>query len=416
MPGLGQVRQAAESFRKALALQQRLTTEHPDNTEYRRILPILYHHLGRLEPDAQRAITYIEQAFRASEETVQQRAMPARLWLALGLARMQAGDPKSAREAFTHAPAIHARLLDLWARFLEGDIEGALATGRSQLALVEQHLTQYEERTPAYRITMYGVAGQHIGRAIMLAHPVFPNLERHAEALRSAARAVRLAERIQNFDAADGTARELLNLAYRTDAALRWDSEPAIALEELRKAAAFGDVPRADVARALRRLGRRDEAASELEAVLRETPGHGNEEAMLPSTGMSVLFYGSEADAAVFARQEMAQLRLDRGDAAGALPFLNQAVEMTERLLGARPHMTPLRARLAQCYQDLGKWYESAGQPSQALMWHKKSLSVWREWTKWGVSNPFQLRRQREAEGAVQRLERTALSAIARVP
>jgi tetratricopeptide (TPR) repeat protein len=102
----------------------------------------------------------------------------------------------------------------------------------------------------------------------------------------------------------------------------------------------------------------------------------------------------------------LGDLSLDTGDRTRALDEYRRALEIAEKEVSAKPFMIPLRRDLADCYERLGAYHAGAQQWSEAREWYRKSLTVWQEWTKWGVSSVYDQRRASEAEQAVEKYDR----------
>jgi tetratricopeptide (TPR) repeat protein len=100
-----------------------------------------------------------------------------------------------------------------------------------------------------------------------------------------------------------------------------------------------------------------------------------------------------------FTRNEMGDLLLEMGNRTGALKEYRQALAIAERAVDEMPGMMQLRRELADCYERLGYFYVSSPSKEwgQARVWYGKALAVWRDWTRYGVSSPYNIRREQEA-------------------
>ena len=65
-----------------------------------------------------------------------------------------------------------------------------------------------------------------------------------------------------------------------------------------------------------------------------------------------------------------------------------------------------LRRELADCHERLGAFYQSGGDLLLARDHYGKSLTIWRDWTKHGVSSVYNQRREKAAVLAVAGCER----------
>ena len=57
-----------------------------------------------------------------------------------------------------------------------------------------------------------------------------------------------------------------------------------------------------------------------------------------------------------------------------------------------------LRSDLADCYERLGANYAAVGDKTSAREWYAKSVEVWKNWTKWGLSSAYNIRREKARE------------------
>lgn len=65
-----------------------------------------------------------------------------------------------------------------------------------------------------------------------------------------------------------------------------------------------------------------------------------------------------------------------------------------------------LRRELADCYERLGAYYAAAHEEASAHEWYAKSVEVWRNWTKWGISSAYNIRREKAAQAYLDRFPR----------
>jgi tetratricopeptide (TPR) repeat protein len=106
------------------------------------------------------------------------------------------------------------------------------------------------------------------------------------------------------------------------------------------------------------------------------------------------------------AQNALGDLLLDAGDGTRALDEYRRALEIAEKEVAAKPFMMPLRRELADCYERVGSSHAASRQWSEARDWYRKSVTVWQEWTEWGVSSVYDQRRAREAEQAIAKYGR----------
>jgi hypothetical protein len=55
------------------------------------------------------------------------------------------------------------------------------------------------------------------------------------------------------------------------------------------------------------------------------------------------------------------------------------------------------RVDLANTFERLGRYYETVKNLRAARQSYANALGIWRDWAKYGVSGPYNLRREQEA-------------------
>ena len=55
------------------------------------------------------------------------------------------------------------------------------------------------------------------------------------------------------------------------------------------------------------------------------------------------------------------------------------------------------RRDLGEAYERYGQFHASGQDWQPARDWYQKSLDIWRNWSQFGVVNPYSVRREREA-------------------
>ncbi|MBI3209824.1 MAG: hypothetical protein HYZ37_13135 [Candidatus Solibacter usitatus] len=58
----------------------------------------------------------------------------------------------------------------------------------------------------------------------------------------------------------------------------------------------------------------------------------------------------------------------------------------------------------------LGEFHAAVKEWKEARDWYGRSLGVWQDWTKWGLSGPFDERRREQSERTVSRYGRLLLT------
>lgn len=371
MPGLGRTADALVSLRKALAIHERLV-ERYGKPEYRQPLPILYYNIGMLQTDPAQAIPYMQKGLALA------RHLPGKgkrvngptsmLLYGLGVAQLGTGDPKAALATF-RTPPFRPETIGMQPHALAamGDLETAVAGLKANIAGCEKELAKGGPGL-VRRIITYAEASQMSALASYLANPRKPNLGRSSEALTLVTRAIGLVESVAQRDPSDRSFVSELARAYRVKAAILADIEPAEAVQLCRKASAQDPGARAQSAYPLRKLGRTQEALQELTAAMADPLGD---------------------EDAILARLDLGDLRLHQGDRKSAEEAYAQALDIAQKAVTQKPNMMLLRKDLADCYERLGMW--------------DKSLAVWNEWTRWGVSSSYDRNRKLRAEKMLAR-------------
>ena len=282
----------------------------------------------------------------------------------LGETQLRSGDPKAALSSFRQAKSPDAKRGEAFALAAMGDLDQALSTLNTLIAKPEQVLPRMREGPRIYRHLAQALVRRLWRTAGILGNPREPNLGRVDEGLVYIRRAVPVAEHILRLEPKDEAAKPWLSDAYLMQAALLQERDPAKALENANQAAQVlpSAAAQSEIADALRRLGRREEALAALRRGLEITP--------------------MASETAVLIHHQL-------GDLLGDASHYQQALSIAERAVAEKPYMMALRKTLADCYEKLGQF--------------DKSLEVWKTWTQWGASSPYNERRAREAESALKR-------------
>ena len=77
-------------------------------------------------------------------------------------------------------------------------------------------------------------------------------------------------------------------------------------------------------------------------------------------------------------------------------------MRLAEKAVEERPEEMELRRELADCYEQLAEFQRAAGQRAEAREWYGKSLAIWREWKKYGVSSVYTERGEKHAVAALK--------------
>ena len=104
-----------------------------------------------------------------------------------------------------------------------------------------------------------------------------------------------------------------------------------------------------------------------------------------------------------FTESEWGDLALTVGDAVEATVHYRKAIELLEAEVARRPETMLNRRELADAYERMGALQAGSHKIEEARRWYAKSLEVWRSWTTWGVSSPYNERRELDAAALLAR-------------
>lgn len=237
----------------------------------------------------------------------------------------------------------------------------------------------------------------------LLGNPLQLNLGDPVAGIRLVRAAVELRERYAASDSMNVFARLNTSPALLSLAEFTRESEPQQSVDAYLKAIAIEDEQlkvsphnrdarraiaraRAEMALPLSKLGRTGEAEASLQAAA-------NLERKL-------------AEPRSFTELEWGDWFLRTGRRADALDHYQRAVTLANEAIERRPEQMQIRRELADCFERLGAYYAAAGDERSAHEWYVKSLDLWTNWTKWGVSSDYNRRRERTAKAAVKLYEK----------
>jgi tetratricopeptide (TPR) repeat protein len=112
-----------------------------------------------------------------------------------------------------------------------------------------------------------------------------------------------------------------------------------------------------------------------------------------------------ESNDSTRAHLALAEALAENRDAAGAAAQFQQAIGRAESRVAERPHHMPLRAELADAHERAGRFDAIRADWPSAQEHFKKALDIWRTWTQFGTSSPYNLRRERETAALLARAE-----------
>jgi eukaryotic-like serine/threonine-protein kinase len=375
--GMREPKAAAESNRKKLEIYERLLARNPNDETARLGLVQAYADIRTIESCRKS----IQIAARLAGK-LQFRYVLVSPYLYMARLQLEAGDPRAALATVAAAEERGLRrdalLLGIKAQALSaiGDLHAALA----QTEAARSTLTSLTTTGP--QVTRFAAALPHFNFAAILGDPMALNLGDRSAALAHYREAVRLLQEVAQLNPRDAD-RSWLAKAQMGVGIMLLESDPERALEQFRTA--LPAVEEKDRARchaligsALRRLHRAAEALPELQKSCDLTP--------------SVVAWNETGDA----------LRA-LGQTAAADQSYRHGIALAESEVKAKPYNMPSHRDLADAYERLAQFHAASHHPDDAHAWWEKSLAVWRDWSRWGVSSEFDQRRRAAAERAVKK-------------
>jgi eukaryotic-like serine/threonine-protein kinase len=414
-PGFGRRELAMKSCQKALAILEQLRARDPSDRRLLDSLITTYYYISQLTPDSAQKMEILGKGIRIADSiqppitSAESRSLGF-LLTEYGVEQLNSGDPQAALATFRRANNVQAWAWEPWALYAMGDLTGSLERTRWVMRRAETRLKRFSQEKDELAVrairrgTAIGPGGlvqYYRHTAHTLGNPVTLNLGEPDKALPYARKAIALAREV----AASKSDHELVSLndCYLNLAALLRDSDPAGAVEACRRAMSEGRIdtgprrristygipglgnPYAAIAYPLRKLGRRKEALAELQKALE--------------------LERKNSTASSLTHNEMGDVLLEMGDRVGALEQYRRALVIAENWVEKMPRVMMFRPDLADCYERLGAFHASAREWDQGREWYGKSLVVWKEWTQWGVSSPYNLRREKKAAQAITRCD-----------
>ena len=387
---------AVEHFRNGLVVAERLYAAHPGNPEDSPLLMEVSGHLADAEILAGDLLS-AGRHWRRSLEVAQE-------WAA-----RYPGD-----EAQSGVGAGHLRMAR--ASMQAGDPASAARHARESIAIYED----FVRRAPANIVQRRHLLNSYEALAYASSSEAFVSLGDSRTALTYHRRALGIAAELWAADPTNMLAVSDLSISYRNVCSLLVDEDPGRAAEQCRRGigllagvTVWGDHGRVltfmDLARALQKLGRANEALEMLrkaltiqERIVTMDPDQTDERLWI-----------------LRIHNLTGGVLQDMGDFAGAIGEHRQALAIAEELLRSHSSLPELRRDEADCYERLGQVHEALGKRQsspdhwrESRYWYERSLELWDHWTDWGVSSPLSSRRREAALKAVARSEK-ALAATA---
>jgi hypothetical protein len=308
---------------------------------------------------------------------------------------LEAGDPHAALRLLNLVPPTHGPVVWSQAQSLAatGDLESAVKMWDKAIENTDRGLRRFNSESLSHRVVLRGRIWALMGKARVLSGPTVPNLGFTAAGLQAARDAVTAAEINARWDPNEVGARFDLATAQSRLAELL-TSNPAAAADLYAKSIATME-RFVRPGQPMRQNWRKDLANARWQLAQTLDRLNRREEALLQARQSLGLLESTHA------RNTLADLMLGAGDRDGAMQEYQRALSFAEARVAAKPRMMPWRNELADIYERIARWHERAGDFLTASTWHKKSLAMWKEWPKWGVSSSYDQQRLRQAEKAV---------------
>jgi len=401
LPNLGHRDAALISYRKALALAERIEAGHP-GPEAGRLVARSHQRIGAMLRSFGQTNAAIEEYGRAlagAEPLLSTNPKPddlellGTIWLTLGQAQSAAGDIAQASRSWQRSESMGERLARLKgadpiqmqmvrtdkhairALMYSGDLEAAEQAAIEGVR-VRETVVAREPRNAALRRELANGYGE---LAYVYFDDSFLSYRDREKAAVYQQKSLEIARELAVADPSNATAQAdlaITEIDFCADLALR---SPAKAIgycrDSLQIASRWPQVGResafSHLAEALAQLGRPKEAmqASQSAIQLRlarysKDPGH------------FVLRQHLLRD-----YNQIAVLLAVTGDDQAALAQHRQAVALAEELVAAIPSNLLAHRDLADTYEAFGKYFERHDR-SQSRFWYQKSLEVWTDWPR----------------------------------
>jgi eukaryotic-like serine/threonine-protein kinase len=371
---------AIEEYRRGLAVADSLYAVAPDDAENSEVLVTILISLGQAEAAAGNVAEASRLWLRSAEMSRRSPVQNPR-------------NPERSQLGQTHQTVIRALMY-------AGDLERAEQTAREGIRAREA----LAAGQPANAALRRSLMNAYLEMAYVFFHPNFLSFGDGQTALVFHRKALAIAHELAASDPSNQTAQSDLALAEAEACAAQNGIDPAQGIEYCRAALATAagwptqlntEEMWASLADGLQRLGRYPEALAALRKAIEFRESMVQRDPWRFAVRQRLLR----------AYNQMAALRLDMGDAAGAIESHRRALALAEELASAIPSNLLARRDLADTYEGLGKYYEGRDW-HEARAWHQKSLDIWIAWPGIAISGRMDQARRLSAEQAVARCGR----------
>ncbi len=396
---LHQFEPALASLQKARAIAESIQHRDPNRLELRPLLTTVFDQTGMTLTGMGRNREALEWYRRAL--ALSQDGTPAKITAYDGLTRR----PSLIRYQIAIESIALGNYRDAIKRLPDGDpfkVEALAGIGDLDSAWrsMEPGVRRMPNRQNPYMQHLFEF-GWRYGSAIIAGHPLRLNRGDKETALLHARECIRLWTDALRSDPADGSARIYLAISGELLGAILRESAPEESMRtyllviektgELLdqtpgnlKAQRLLASARAEIALPLRKLGKPEEARKSLLESRRLEDALG--------------------EPGAFTRNALGDLELEAGNRQDALLHYQAALGLAEKRIEARKEDMQARRELADTYEKLARFHELSRQWKEAAEWHGKSLAVWRNWTKYGISSIYNTRRGEQAASGLARV------------
>ncbi|MGH9722309.1 MAG: protein kinase domain-containing protein [Bryobacteraceae bacterium] len=441
-PNLGRPEAALASYQKALVLATGLAERDTDPVLHRLVARI-HGRIGYVQTDERKdvdrehfghGLAIAERLYAMQPGSSEDAQIVVELSVQVGQLELTMGNLAAARENLARAVSIAKRWVDLspgedsraalglglrWlsrALASSGDLTAALEQARQSVAMREALLAAQPVNVRRRRDVMnsYGEMARLLGRPDVL------NLGDHTGALETSRKAIAIAEELARADPNNRMAQSDLVIELETACEILLERDPRASAETCQRALDLVEAitrrfnpqeqlwisTSTHLADAQRKLGQPAKSLETSRAALEA------QKRLAPANTSRV----DHRQNLVRSYNQIGAAQVDLGRVKEAIEDHRQALAIAEDLSRGRPSDMLLRRSLADCYEALGRAYAAlankTGPHSErrehwrwACDWHRKSLAIWSQWRRWGVSSIYDTRRKDRAAAEVARCE-----------
>lgn len=428
-PNLGQFREAMESQKKALEIAEKLSALGYD-PKVQRLLAVTHHRVGfllqgRLSKDGTEGLAHYQKAQELLERLNRESPGDPDTSRLLIMVYGHQGDSDISRGRMAAAAENWGRTLEVaqqWmkrnpsdaailalgiahrrisrAAQLNGDLPKALEEARAAVN-IQEPLTATQPSSTAWQRELLN---SYERLSLVEADPEYISLGDRQNAIAHNKKVVAIAQALSDADPNNKMAASDLVIAMRSACDFMPEGDDALLIrtcqDALEVSARFGREESSVLPSVATRLGpalartrRRGEAVKTMERgvqlltrLLQDWPWRADLRLQL-----------------LRLHNQFGAILADMDDAEDALKEYRGALAIGQAMLAERAHDLVVLRDLADCYVNLGRYYEKRD-PNEARQWYKKDLDVWTEWPHHAISSSFDQGRRAQAARKLQGL------------